>query len=464
MLSASTRCRALGRGGATGRRAAGAPCGAPPQPRRAAVVVRATSAPKVGSKDLLKVRGSGGGRRPPPLRPLGGRGCAPLLLRCRCDPCAHAHAPASFPQCQVAEAAAAAGAKVRGQAWHAATAAAAAAPLPASRRNGARTQPSALTHHSARPTHPPRTWPNPPTQVITEALDKPRNIKSKGAIGDIVTDTGGRPGGGGVVSCGRLPLRAAGAGAAAGAAAARRPSRPSRRRNPANPGPAPCPDRAAEEAALAVIRGAFPGHAVLGEEGGVAGDVGSEYLWCIDPLDGTCNFAHGYRGGRGGGGGAARGRRGALARGAAPACPARAPAACDAARRGRAPAPPPGFCCSIGVLRHSTPVAGCVIEFAGGPGAWSTVRFMGVQGKAAGAAQCQMWRGLRRARPQGASHWAPRTAHAARPRAPRAHRPYSPQLTYSAARNFGATVNGRPLSVSGTKKLEDALVVRGGGA
>ncbi|KAJ9564902.1 hypothetical protein OSB04_000868 [Centaurea solstitialis] len=31
-----------------------------------------------------------------------------------------------------------------------------------------------------------------------------------------------------------------------------------------------------------------------GEEGGVIGDSASDYLWCIDPLDGTTNFAHGY--------------------------------------------------------------------------------------------------------------------------------------------------------------------------
>jgi hypothetical protein len=43
---------------------------------------------------------------------------------------------------------------------------------------------------------------------------------------------------------------------------------------------------------------------------------------CIDPLDGTCNFAHSY----------------------------------------------PGFCVSIGVLRHAVPMAGCVIEFTGGGG------------------------------------------------------------------------------------------------
>jgi hypothetical protein len=45
---------------------------------------------------------------------------------------------------------------------------------------------------------------------------------------------------------------------------------------------------------LEVVRAAFPGHAVLGEEGGVSGDVASDFLWCIDPLDGTTNFTHSY--------------------------------------------------------------------------------------------------------------------------------------------------------------------------
>ncbi len=40
---------------------------------------------------------------------------------------------------------------------------------------------------------------------------------------------------------------------------------------------------------LAVVQAAFPGHAVLGEEGGVSGDITSEYLWCIDPLDGAAH-------------------------------------------------------------------------------------------------------------------------------------------------------------------------------
>jgi hypothetical protein len=42
------------------------------------------------------------------------------------------------------------------------------------------------------------------------------------------------------------------------------------------------------------LRAAFPDHALLGEEGGVSGDTSSSYLWCVDPLDGTTNFAHGY--------------------------------------------------------------------------------------------------------------------------------------------------------------------------
>lgn len=79
---------------------------------------------------------------------------------------------------------------------------------------------------------------------------------------------------------------------------------------------------------------------------------------CIDPLDGTVNFAHGY----------------------------------------------PGFCVSIGVLRHATPLAGCVIEFTGGPGGWGTRK-------------------------------------------------------YTAARNHGAKCNGQPMRVSATKRLEDALLV-----
>jgi myo-inositol-1(or 4)-monophosphatase len=50
-------------------------------------------------------------------------------------------------------------------------------------------------------------------------------------------------------------------------------------------------DVEAERAIVAVIRRAFPGDEVLGEEEH-SGDVGAEHLWIVDPLDGTNNFAH----------------------------------------------------------------------------------------------------------------------------------------------------------------------------
>ena len=51
-------------------------------------------------------------------------------------------------------------------------------------------------------------------------------------------------------------------------------------------------DRAAEEAVIGVLRDAYPDHAILAEESGASGD--SEYVWVIDPLDGTTNFIHGF--------------------------------------------------------------------------------------------------------------------------------------------------------------------------
>ncbi|GAB4819790.1 hypothetical protein N2152v2_006836 [Parachlorella kessleri] len=110
-------------------------------------------------------------------------------------------------------------------------------------------------------------------EVVLERVEKPRTINYKGAI-DLVTDT----------------------------------------------------DLASEESILKVVEEAFPGHAILGEEGGVKGDTASEYLWCIDPIDGTTNFAHGY----------------------------------------------PSFSISVAVLHRTLPVAACVVEFSGGPGIWVT--------------------------------------------------------------------------------------------
>lgn len=51
-------------------------------------------------------------------------------------------------------------------------------------------------------------------------------------------------------------------------------------------------DRASEDSIIEVIRSAYPDHAILAEESGASGD--SEYVWIIDPLDGTTNFLHGF--------------------------------------------------------------------------------------------------------------------------------------------------------------------------
>ena len=52
-------------------------------------------------------------------------------------------------------------------------------------------------------------------------------------------------------------------------------------------------DRKSEALILERIRGQFPSHDVMGEEG-TRIETGSEYKWYVDPLDGTTNFAHGY--------------------------------------------------------------------------------------------------------------------------------------------------------------------------
>jgi myo-inositol-1(or 4)-monophosphatase len=53
-------------------------------------------------------------------------------------------------------------------------------------------------------------------------------------------------------------------------------------------------DQAAENAIIDVLLEAYPGHGILAEESGRArGAKHSEYLWIIDPLDGTTNFIHG---------------------------------------------------------------------------------------------------------------------------------------------------------------------------
>ena len=53
-------------------------------------------------------------------------------------------------------------------------------------------------------------------------------------------------------------------------------------------------DRAAEQAIIDTLLDAYPGHGILAEESGrERGARSSDYLWIIDPLDGTTNFIHG---------------------------------------------------------------------------------------------------------------------------------------------------------------------------
>jgi myo-inositol-1(or 4)-monophosphatase len=51
-------------------------------------------------------------------------------------------------------------------------------------------------------------------------------------------------------------------------------------------------DHEAEAAIVDTLRKAYPDHAILAEEGGATGR--SEYVWIVDPLDGTTNFLHGF--------------------------------------------------------------------------------------------------------------------------------------------------------------------------
>lgn len=113
-------------------------------------------------------------------------------------------------------------------------------------------------------------------EVVMEAVNKPRNINYKG-VTDLVTDT----------------------------------------------------DKLSESVILEVVGKNFKDHLILGEEGGLIGDTSSDYLWCIDPLDGTTNFAHCY----------------------------------------------PSFAVSVGVLFRGKPAAASVVEFVGGPMCWNTRTF-----------------------------------------------------------------------------------------
>jgi myo-inositol-1(or 4)-monophosphatase len=53
-------------------------------------------------------------------------------------------------------------------------------------------------------------------------------------------------------------------------------------------------DKASEAVILEIFNRHLPQHAILSEESGEFGNQDNKYLWAIDPLDGTTNFAHQY--------------------------------------------------------------------------------------------------------------------------------------------------------------------------
>ena len=53
-------------------------------------------------------------------------------------------------------------------------------------------------------------------------------------------------------------------------------------------------DKASEQVILEVLGRHFPQHSILAEESGKLGNQDNEFLWAIDPLDGTTNYAHQY--------------------------------------------------------------------------------------------------------------------------------------------------------------------------
>jgi myo-inositol-1(or 4)-monophosphatase len=54
-------------------------------------------------------------------------------------------------------------------------------------------------------------------------------------------------------------------------------------------------DHASEQVIIETLLTAYPGHAIWAEESGkVHGKQDSDFVWIIDPLDGTTNFIHGF--------------------------------------------------------------------------------------------------------------------------------------------------------------------------
>jgi myo-inositol-1(or 4)-monophosphatase len=51
-------------------------------------------------------------------------------------------------------------------------------------------------------------------------------------------------------------------------------------------------DTGSEQVVLDILKAAFPEHRILAEESGASGEISSSYVWAVDPLDGTTNYAH----------------------------------------------------------------------------------------------------------------------------------------------------------------------------
>ncbi len=53
-------------------------------------------------------------------------------------------------------------------------------------------------------------------------------------------------------------------------------------------------DYRAEQEIIRILQTAYPEHAILAEESGEHSGSDNDYIWIIDPLDGTTNFLHGF--------------------------------------------------------------------------------------------------------------------------------------------------------------------------
>lgn len=53
-------------------------------------------------------------------------------------------------------------------------------------------------------------------------------------------------------------------------------------------------DKESERSILGILKSVYPTHSVLAEESGRHNQAQSSFLWVIDPLDGTTNYAHQY--------------------------------------------------------------------------------------------------------------------------------------------------------------------------